>query len=175
MNLCFRLVQRLSFSFRYKDPCLPQCLQQIHCLFYDINKVVSNTLLSNLQGQKCTRRIYSISFIHCIGTSHFKMPSLSWWQKFFTPEVKSSVIERGASDISGHRNTINELKVCVHYTFWGKGHLVHLLGQNIPATKREKTCPETDCSKAPCDNKGFQCSQRSYSFWRIYLTFFSVQ
>lgn len=33
----------------------------------------------------------------------------------------------------------------------------------MPATKMEKTCPETECCKVHCDNKGFQCSQRSYS------------
>lgn len=44
--------------------------------------------------------------------------------KIFTPEVKSSVVEYGASDISGHYNTANELSVCVLDAYSrGKGPL----------------------------------------------------
>lgn len=81
--------------------------------------------------------------------------------------------EHGASDISGQCNTINELKVCVHYRGGegGEGPLYHLLGENLPAAKIEKTCPETECCKMHCDNKEFQCSQRSYSFSKDLFNF----
>lgn len=45
-----------------------------------------------------------------------------------------------------------------------KDHLCHFLGQSMPAAKMEKTCLETQLCKVNCNSKGFQCSQRSYSF-----------
>lgn len=91
--------------------------------------------------------------------------------KILHTEVKSSVIECGASDISGHCNKINELKVCAQYAYGGKGHLCHLLGQNMTATIMAKTCPETKCCEVHCDSKGFQCSHRSYSFSKDLFNF----
>lgn len=95
---------------------------------------------------------------------HFKMPSLSWSQKFFTPEMRSSLTAYGAAHMFGHWDTINELKVYVHCTYGGKDSLCHLLGQNMPAMKMEKRCPETESYKVHCDKKDFQCCQRWYRF-----------
>ena len=90
--------------------------------------------------------------------------------------MKSSVIEHGASDISEHCNTINELKVSVHYTYEGERPFMPSFGarDNTPATKMEKRALRQSAAKCTVITKDFNAVRDLTTFRRIYLTFSAV-
>lgn len=86
------------------------------------------------------------------------------------------MIERGASDISGRCNTINELKVRVHYPYGGGKAIYAIFGdKSCLLQKWRKHARRQSAAKCIVITKDFSAVRDLIAFQRIYLTFLSVQ